>query len=760
MNESTGLLNEKNRKAYIKHLSIDDEDRTSSSSSGSSGHGSASSSYISNHANKHSPSKPLETHVLFTRITVVVACMLLSMPIVIIICAKKITHHHHHHDHTIPSLLGVQKEDGSGYVNALHNPLYEEMLDAEYDKNRDVYANIKSLGNSQFLLDKHRLSFRDNLTVSWDWSGGNPSSQLKMKDHSQMVIALYCPANQPNPRKFLDAAAIPMGIPNNSSSTKSSTRYDWFIPSFPIIREDTCEFRLWSRDTRNLFAPFELLGTSNILYIDNGTKVPATIHLALTENQDEMRVHFSTGVEKQGSKPRVPVVLYSKDEESLKGSDGPSIQKKTGNTTTYKAKDMCQAPASLEEAGKFMSPGLLHSIVMDGLEPYTRYYYKVGVLDLEDDVDETKLTDLDLTNESMGGVIWSEVYNFQSPLRPGTLDKGGNEPISFVVYGDQGVPGFGISDHGGKVSKLVAREIEAHDIRAVHHFGDLGYAMVCYLYGTIELENLIIHYLSRIDFSQGAGHIWDSWLDMTSIFSTSIPLMVGVGNHEYDHTSGGEGKDPSGMKSSSGYMPEWGNFGDDSGGECGVPISKRFVMPSNGNGVFWYSWDYGLVHTIMLSSEHDMSPGSEQYKWLSQNLESVDRAKTPWVIVEAHRPLYMNKNGENDQQEVVLHMRRGIESLLNDHNANIFLGGHYHAYFRSCPGLYKSKCNNGGLTHITIGTAGAGLDTHPQFRRSWVAGSKTEWGYGKITVFNATALYFEFISDADGLMHDSTWIYR
>ncbi len=258
---------------------------------------------------------------------------------------------------------------------------------------------------------------------------------------------------------------------------------------------------------------------------------------------------------------------------------------------------------------------------------------------------------------------------------------------------------------------------------------------------------------------QGVAHIWDLWLEMTSIFSTTIPLMVGMGNHEYDHTGGGEGKDPSGVKSSSGYMPEWGNFGDDSGGECGVPTSKRFIAPANGNGIFWYSWDYGLVHTIMLSSEHDLSPGSDQYTWLAQNLASVDRSLTPWVIVESHRPLYMNLYSPDDLK-VGFHTRMHIENLLKDHAVDLFLAGHYHSYFRSCPGLYGNKCNNGGLTHITVGTAGAALEMDRALRRSWVANYSRDWGYGRITVANATALYFEFVSDADGITHDSTWIYR
>ena len=85
-------------------------------------------------------------------------------------------------------------------------------------------------------------------------------------------------------------------------------------------------------------------------------------------------------------------------------------------------------------------------------------------------------------------------------------------------------------------------------------------------------------------------------------------------------------------------------------------------MPDNGNGIFWYSFDYGSVHTIMLSSEHDLSPGSEQYEWLENNLLSVDRNETPWLIVEAHRPMYNSENVPKNMA-VGIAMREEFEDL-------------------------------------------------------------------------------------------------
>lgn len=81
------------------------------------------------------------------------------------------------------------------------------------------------------------------------------------------------------------------------------------------------------------------------------------------------------------------------------------------------------------------------------------------------------------------------------------------------------------------------------------------------------------------------AYIWDQWHELIEPFATLMPYMVGMGNHEQDHLSGGS-KDPSGAPGD-GWHPWWGNFGDDSGGECGVPMYYRFHMPDNGNALWW-----------------------------------------------------------------------------------------------------------------------------------------------------------------------------
>jgi hypothetical protein len=453
---------------------------------------------------------------------------------------------------------------------------------------------------------------------------------------------------------------------------------------------------------------------------------PTAIHLALSSKPDTMIVSFTTG------NAGTPVVSYG---TSITMNDNESTtttihwQTAKGTSDTYQASDMCRAPANETAPGRFQSPGVLHTVAMKHLKANVKYSYKVG---------------LETTNQK---TLWSDTYQFVASPFLKTASAKEQEPFSFLVYGDQGCPSLGWSTGRTWVSSMVARELDeaVHPARVVHHFGDLAYA-------------------------EGAAHVWDEWHDMIQPLMTRVPLMIGVGNHEYDYTSTIDSfKDPSGVRTGHGFMPVWGNFRDDSGGECGVATAKRFAMPASlgSNGVFWYSYDFGNVHTIMISSEHDLSArDSLQYQWLEQDLARVDRAVTPWVIVETHRPLY-NAEASWENNKVGIAMRREIEDLLVEYDVDLVLAGHYHAYFRTCDGLYKSQCGDRGPTHITVGSAGAHLDDVALYPNQWTAYHvQGVYGYGRITVMNSSSLHYEYVvagADTDetaGQVLDDVWISR
>ena len=56
-------------------------------------------------------------------------------------------------------------------------------------------------------------------------------------------------------------------------------------------------------------------------------------------------------------------------------SEAALTSKVTGTSKTYGIADLCGAPATTDG---WVEPGTLHSALMTGLKPGTRYFYKYG----------------------------------------------------------------------------------------------------------------------------------------------------------------------------------------------------------------------------------------------------------------------------------------------------------------------------------------------------------------------------------------------
>jgi len=68
--------------------------------------------------------------------------------------------------------------------------------------------------------------------------------------------------------------------------------------------------------------------------------------------------------------------------------------------------------------------------------------------------------------------------------------------------------------------------------------------------------------------------------------ATAAPYMVGIGNHEFvfskpmlDDWAYWDANRYDYMYQK--WAPKWGPYGNDSGGECGIPYSSRFHMPNS-----------------------------------------------------------------------------------------------------------------------------------------------------------------------------------
>jgi hypothetical protein len=179
----------------------------------------------------------------------------------------------------------------------------------------------------------------------------------------------------------------------------------------------------------------------------------------------------------------------------------------------------------------------------------------------------------------------------------------------------------------------------------------------------------------------------------------------------------------------------------------------RFHSPSNGNGLFWYSFDVGPIHIIYFSTEHDFRRSSIQYAWLEQDLRSVNRSRTPWLIVGSHRPMYASiRDNPHDFDYIALMLQIHLEPLFYRYHVDLNLFAHRHSYDRTCP-MYQQRCVSDGITHVLIGMAGQDIDSGEYTGAEWSIYHDEAYGYAQLWA-NRTYLKFTYYHDADDAIAD------
>nr|AAM16285.1 truncated putative purple acid phosphatase [Arabidopsis thaliana] len=276
---------------------------------------------------------------------------------------------------------------------------------------------------------------------------------------------------------------------------------------------------------------------------------------------------------------------------------------------------------------------------------------------------------------------------------------------------------------------------------------------------------VIVSHIGDISYARGYSWIWDEFFTQIEPIASKVPYHVCIGNHEYDWPN-----QP--------WKPDWAAYvyGKDSGGECGVPYSVKFNMPGNSTEAtgmvkgpqsrnLYYSYDMGSVHFVYISTETDFLKGGKQYSFLKSDLESVNRSKTPFVVVQGHRPMYTTSRKIRDaaiREKMIEH----LEPLLVKNNVTVALWGHVHRYERFCA-ISNNTCGErwqGNPVHLVIGMAGKDsqpmwepranhedVPIFPQPANSMYRGG--EFGYIRL-VANKERLTLSYVGNHDGEVHD------
>jgi acid phosphatase type 7 len=215
----------------------------------------------------------------------------------------------------------------------------------------------------------------------------------------------------------------------------------------------------------------------------------------------------------------------------------------------------------------------------------------------------------------------------------------------------------------------------------------------------------------------------------------------------------------------------------DSGGECGVMTTRLLPMPAPATtNQPWWSYEVGMIHFVGMSTEHNYDIGSEQYRWLENDLASVDRTVTPWIVFGGHRAMYINSDyGGTETSDITVmdKMILNIEPLLYKYRVNLGFYGHNHVVQRHSAVLRKQVIQAATPTvdaegnvvhvhedpqatvHLVIGTGGAtftknALEPPPVWNELYFY----EYGYSRLVAVNASYLTWEWVLNSNGTVLD------
>ena len=122
--------------------------------------------------------------------------------------------------------------------------------------------------------------------------------------------------------------------------------------------------------------------------------------------------------------------------------------------------------------------------------------------------------------------------------------------------------------------------------------------------------------------------------------ASSIPYMTGIGCHERDDRYAIETDVSYGQ-----YLNKFSGL---------LSLMGSSLSPS----LHYYSWNIGLIHFISIDTDPWIYNNLylnmydrlyKQYNWLINDLQTINRNKTPWVIVYGHRSIYCQKKSNDNE---------------------------------------------------------------------------------------------------------------
>ncbi|KAL8158382.1 hypothetical protein AgCh_002903 [Apium graveolens] len=258
---------------------------------------------------------------------------------------------------------------------------------------------------------------------------------------------------------------------------------------------------------------------------------------------------------------------------------------------------------------------------------------------------------------------------------------------------------------------------------------------------------------------------WDGWGRFMEPLTSRVPMMVIEGNHEIEPQAEG--------RTFQSYL-------------------TRFAVPSSESGSnsnFFYSFDAGGIHFIMLGAYVDYNTTGAQFSWLKKDLKQFNRCVTPWLVAVWHPPWYNSYSSHYQEFEC---MRLEMEAILYEYKVDIVFSGHVHAYERmnrvynytldpcgpvyitvgdggniekvdvehaddpgNCPSPGDNKPEFGGVCHMNFSSGPAEGKFCWDRQPDWSAYRESSFGHGSLEVMNSTFALWTWHRNQDVYKEDS-----
>lgn len=167
-------------------------------------------------------------------------------------------------------------------------------------------------------------------------------------------------------------------------------------------------------------------------------------------------------------------------------------------------------------------------------------------------------------------------------------------------------------------------------------------------------------------------------------------------------------------------------------------LAEQFVYPSQApasqNEGFFYSFDMGPLHFIMLDSNIMGAAKQKDVEWLRDDLKSAVARRACWRIAIMHHPMWPPADNPKDAMRAET-MREYFLPLLETYDVDLILTGHQHMYARSLP-IRGETAADGGL--IQIMAASGAKESYTAANRDYIAVSAAAPNYLLLTADDKT----------------------